>query len=125
MERLLRALALGFALWCLAAPTSASEPTDRAPMVVVAQIDGVVDPTILQASLSVSEVVRAIITDPNVAFLLLILGALGIVAEIYHPGVFFPGIVGMLALLLAFVGLGSLPTNWGAAALLGFSHCCS
>jgi membrane-bound serine protease (ClpP class) len=90
-------------------------------MVVVAQIDGVVDPTILQASLSVSEVVRAIITDPNVAFLLLILGALGIVAEIYHPGVFFPGIVGMLALLLAFVGLGSLPTNWGAAALLGFA----
>jgi membrane-bound serine protease (ClpP class) len=67
------------------------------------------------------EIARAVIADPNVAFLLLILGALGIVAEVYHPGAFFPGIIGMVALLLAFVGLGSLPTNWGAAALLGFS----
>lgn len=121
MGRLLRALALGIALWTLATPTSAAAPTVSVPMVVAAQVGGAADPAVQQASLSVPEIARVVITDPNVAFVLLILGALGIVAEVYHPGVFYPGIIGMLALLLAFVGLGNLPTNWGAAALLGFS----
>ena len=62
-----------------------------------------------------------VIADPNVAFLLLIVGMVGIIAELYHPGTFAPGIVGTIALLLALVALGNLPTNWGAAALIGFS----
>lgn len=121
MARLLRALALGLALWSLAATTSAMEPTDRAPTIVVAQVDGVVDAGVLQRSLSLPEIALKMIADPNVAFLLLILGMIGVVAELYHPGAFVPGIVGAVSLLLAFVGLGNLPTNWGAVALLGFS----
>src|SRR5687768_12104731 len=121
MARLLRALALGLALWSLAATTSAIEPTDRAPTIVVAQVDGVVDAGVLQRSLSLPEIALKMIADPNVAFLLLILGMIGVVAELYHPGAFVPGIVGAVSLLLAFVGLGNLPTNWGAVALLGFS----
>jgi membrane-bound serine protease (ClpP class) len=62
-----------------------------------------------------------VIADPNVAFLLLVIGMIGVVAELYHPGTFAPGIVGTIALVLALVGLGNLPTNWGAAALIGFS----
>ena len=62
-----------------------------------------------------------VIATPNIAFLLLIVGIVGIIAELYHPGSFAPGIVGTIALLLALVALGNLPTNWGAAALIGLS----
>jgi membrane-bound serine protease (ClpP class) len=69
----------------------------------------------------VASVALQVIADPNVAFLLLLVGIVGIIAELYHPGGFAPGIVGMIALVLALVALGNLPTNWGAAALIGFS----
>lgn len=69
----------------------------------------------------VASIALRVIADPNVAFLLLVIGMIGIVAELYHPGMFAPGIVGTIALVLALVALGSLPTNWGAAALIGFS----
>lgn len=59
-----------------------------------------------------------IITDPNIAYLLLSLGVIGIIAELYHPGTFIPGITGIIALLLAFVALGSLPFSWAGIALL-------
>jgi membrane-bound serine protease (ClpP class) len=121
MARLLGALVLGLALWSLAASTSAMEPTGRSPTVVAAQIDGVVDASVPRQSLAPIEIALKVIADPNVAFLLLILGMVGIVAELYHPGAFVPGIAGAISLLLAFVGLGNLPTNWGAVALLGLS----
>src|SRR5215216_1620243 len=68
-----------------------------------------------------ASIALTVITDPNVAFLLLIIGIVGVVAELYHPGAFAPGIVGTISLVLALVALGNLPTNWGAAALIGFS----
>src|SRR5687767_8781602 len=68
-----------------------------------------------------ASIALTVIADPNVAFLLLVVGMVGIIAELYHPGSFAPGIVGVIALLLALVALGNLPTNWGAAALIGFS----
>jgi membrane-bound serine protease (ClpP class) len=68
-----------------------------------------------------TEVALKLIAEPNIALLLLIVGFIGIIAELYHPGAFFPGITGAISLLLAFVALGNLPTNWGAAALISFS----
>jgi len=68
-----------------------------------------------------TEIALKIIADPNVAFLLLMVGVIGIIVEIYHPGSFVPGIAGGISLLLAFVALGNLPTNWGATGLLGLS----
>ena len=68
-----------------------------------------------------AEAALHIIADPNTALLLLSVGSIGIIAELYHPGAFFPGITGAISLLIAFVALGNLPTNWGAAALLGLS----
>lgn len=59
-----------------------------------------------------------VITDPNIALALLALGTIGIIAELYHPGALFPGIGGAISLILAWVALGSLPTNWAGAALL-------
>lgn len=58
------------------------------------------------------------ITDPNVAYLLFTLGMVGLMAELYNPGILFPGITGAISLLLAFTAFGSLPLNWAAVALL-------
>lgn len=53
-----------------------------------------------------------IISDPNIAFILLSLGSLGIFIELFHPGIFFPGVFGAIALLFGFFSLGTLPVNW-------------
>ncbi|MDP3768394.1 MAG: nodulation protein NfeD, partial [Dehalococcoidia bacterium] len=60
----------------------------------------------------------ALISDPNIAFLLLSLGATGIFIELLHPGLIFPGVSGFMALVLGFFALGTLPTNWAAVALI-------
>jgi len=60
----------------------------------------------------------AIIADPNILFLLLSLGGLAIFIELLNPGLFFPGIFGVIALILAFFALGALPVNWAGVALI-------
>ncbi|MDT8440062.1 MAG: NfeD family protein [Desulfuromonadales bacterium] len=58
------------------------------------------------------------ISSPNVAYLLLMLGMLGIFFEISQPGVILPGAIGALALLLAFLGLQMLPINYVGVLLI-------
>jgi membrane-bound serine protease (ClpP class) len=58
------------------------------------------------------------ISDPNIAYVLLTLGSIGIIAEIYNPGALFPGIIGGISLLLAFYSLGVLNAFWGGILLI-------
>ena len=58
------------------------------------------------------------ISDPNIAYILLSIGSIGIIAEIYSPGMFFPGITGAISLLLAFYSLGVLDANLGGILLI-------
>jgi len=58
------------------------------------------------------------IADPNIAYILLSLAMLGIMAEIFNPGLIFPGIVGGISLLLAFYSLGVLPVNYAGVLLI-------
>lgn len=58
------------------------------------------------------------ISNPNVAYMLLMLGILGIFFEISQPGVILPGAIGALALLLAFLALQMLPVNYIGVLLI-------
>lgn len=56
--------------------------------------------------------------DPNIAFLLLALGALALFAEFNHPGAVVPGVVGVISIVLALFALNFLPTRFASLALL-------
>jgi len=58
------------------------------------------------------------ISDPNIAYILLSLATLGIMAEIFNPGLIFPGVVGAICGLLAFYSLGMLPVNYAGVLLV-------
>jgi membrane-bound serine protease (ClpP class) len=60
----------------------------------------------------------SILGHPTLAYILLMIGVLGIMLEIYNPGLLIPGAVGAFALLLAAIGLNALPVNIGAVVLI-------
>lgn len=67
------------------------------------------------------ERVISAIADPNIGFILLVLGALGIYVEFTSPGLIFPGIAGAILALLGLSSLSILPINWVGAGLLVLS----
>ena len=67
---------------------------------------------------SLLESILEFLADPNVSFLLLTVGGLGIVIELFNPGLIAPVVVGVICLILAFVALGNLPVNWAGVALI-------
>jgi len=68
--------------------------------------------------MNIAERVLQAVTDPNVAYLLMTIALIGIIAELYNPGALFPGITGVISLVLALSALGSLPLNWAGLALI-------
>jgi membrane-bound serine protease (ClpP class) len=62
----------------------------------------------------------ALITDPNVAYILMMVGMLGIFFELSTPGAILPGVLGGISLILAFFAFQSLPINWAGLLLLLF-----
>lgn len=60
----------------------------------------------------------SILTNPNVAYLLLIVGLYGLLLEGYNPGTWIPGVIGAICLLLAAYALSILPVNYAGLALM-------
>src|SRR5437016_9660511 len=63
------------------------------------------------------ELLKAL-SDPNIAYLLMTIGTIGIMAELYNPGAILPGIVGAISLIMAFYSLQSLPINYAGVLLI-------
>ena len=59
-----------------------------------------------------------VVTNPNIAFILMSLGGLGVLLELYHPGAILPGVVGAICLILAFYAFQTLPINYAGVALI-------
>lgn len=64
-----------------------------------------------------SRVLKAI-SDPNIAYILMMIGMLGIYFELSNPGVILPGVVGAICLVLAFYALQTLPVNYAGLILI-------
>lgn len=68
--------------------------------------------------LNLSQQILNSIINPNIAYILLMLGFYGLLYEITHPGFGFPGIAGIICLILAFYAFQTLPTNYAGIALI-------
>lgn len=64
--------------------------------------------------------VLAAISDPNIAYILFLVGLAGLYFEFAHPGVILPGVVGGISLILAFFALQTLPVNYAGVLLILF-----
>ena len=75
-------------------------------------------PVIQEEPMNFVERFYHIITEPNIAFLLLSLGTLFLLAELADPGLSVAGIGAVVSFIIGFMALGSLPVNWAAVGLL-------
>jgi membrane-bound serine protease (ClpP class) len=71
--------------------------------------------------MSVWEKMLDLLSDPNIAYILLLMGMYGILFELYNPGSILPGIVGVIALVLSFYSMHTLPINYAGLALIVFA----
>jgi membrane-bound serine protease (ClpP class) len=73
---------------------------------------------VMRHEMSLKQKVLNTIADPNIAYLLMMAGILGLYMEFAHPGVIFPGVAGAICLLLAFASLQLLPINYTGLVLV-------
>ena len=71
--------------------------------------------------LSFREKFLAWISDPNIAYLLMLLGIFGIFFELQNPGAIFPGVVGVIAIIMATFALQLLPVNYAGLGLIALA----
>ncbi len=82
--------------------------------------DGV---SILRIEMGLKQKVINILAHPNIAYLLMMAGILGLYMEFSNPGALFPGIAGGIALLLALASFQVLPVNYAGLLLIGLGMC--
>ncbi len=73
---------------------------------------------IVPFNMTVRQHVLDVLMDPNIAFLLLVIGALALYVEFNHPGTVIPGTVGIVFIILAIFALNLLPTRFAAVGLI-------
>ncbi len=73
---------------------------------------------IIKKELGLRHKILKAIADPNVAYILMMLGTTGLIAELYSPGLIFPGVLGAICLILAFYSFQTLPVNYAGLLLI-------
>jgi len=79
------------------------------------------DASITNIEKSFQQKILDILSDPNIAYILMMLGIYGLLFELYNPGAILPGIVGFICLVLAFYSMHTLPINYAGLALILFA----
>jgi len=74
-----------------------------------------------EKKMSTREKILATLSDPNIAYILLLVGLAGLYFEFTNPGVLLPGIIGGISLILAFFSLQTLPVNYAGVLLILFA----
>ena len=77
--------------------------------------------TLQQHQMSWRQQVLAVVSHPQIALMLLSLGSLALLIELYNPGLIFPGVIGAIALLLALYSLQTLPVNYAGLLLIALA----
>ncbi len=72
-------------------------------------------------SMSPREKILTILSDPNIAYILFLLGLAGLYFELAHPGVILPGVIGGISLIMSFFAMQTLPVNYAGIALILFA----
>ena len=75
----------------------------------------------VEVPMNSSEEFLNVLSNPNIAYILIMLGTYGLIYELANPLSIFPGVVGGICIILAFFALGTLPVNYAGLALLVFS----
>jgi membrane-bound serine protease (ClpP class) len=65
--------------------------------------------------------VLRLISDPNIAYILMMIGLAGLYFELAHPGAVFPGVIGAISLILAFYSFQTLPVNYAGLLLIALA----
>ncbi len=76
--------------------------------------------SLVYLDMSFQQKMLSLLSDPNIAYILMMLGFYGLLFELYNPGLIFPGIVGVISLVLAFYSMQTLPINYAGLALIIF-----
>ena len=81
-------------------------------------------PEIIEYTLTIRERLMSALSDPNLAFVILILGGLCVYVEFSAPGLIVPGVLGAILALLGLSAMSVLPINWMAAGLVVVGLAC-
>lgn len=76
---------------------------------------------VINVEMNFQQKILDLLSDPNIAYILLMIGMYGIISELYNPGMIFPGVVGVISLILAFYSLHTLPVNYAGLSLIIFA----
>jgi membrane-bound serine protease (ClpP class) len=74
--------------------------------------------TVVKVAPGVRDRLLGLITDPSIVYLLLLAGLLGVAFEVMHPGIYAPGVIGVICLLVGGYGLNLLPIDYAGLALI-------
>ena len=76
---------------------------------------------VMNIEMNFQEKILDLLSDPNIAYILFMIGIYGIMFELYNPGSIFPGVIGGISLIIAFYSLHTLPVNYAGLALIIFA----